>query len=83
MPVLFSLLYLMCHALAITIFADRAMIISFSFLVAAPVIAAGVCFWRARKVGSIARKAAKRSVQEPVRSSSSSTLTRRSSTSAS
>lgn len=51
MPVLFSLLYLMCHALAITIFADRAMIISFSFLVAAPVIAAGVCFWRARKVG--------------------------------
>lgn len=51
MPVLFSLLYLMCHALAIMIFARQAMIISFAFLVAAPVIAAGVCFWRARKVG--------------------------------
>ncbi|BDU22097.1 GGDEF domain-containing protein [Dyella sp. GSA-30] len=51
MPVLFSLLYLMCHALAIMIFARQAMIISFAFLVAAPVIAAGVCFWRAGKVG--------------------------------
>jgi diguanylate cyclase (GGDEF)-like protein len=50
-PVLFSLLYLMCHALAIAIFAREAMIVSFVFLVAAPVIAAGVCFWRAREVG--------------------------------
>jgi diguanylate cyclase (GGDEF)-like protein len=50
-PVLFSLLYLMCHALAITIFAPQAMIISFVFLVAAPAISAGVCFWRAHKVG--------------------------------
>lgn len=51
MPVLFSLLYLMCHALAITIFAHEAMIISFVFLIAAPVTAAGMCFWRASKVG--------------------------------
>ena len=51
MPVLFSLLYLMCHALAITIFVREAMIVSFAFLVVAPVTAAGVCFWRARKVG--------------------------------
>jgi diguanylate cyclase (GGDEF)-like protein len=41
----------MCHALAITIFAREALPISFAFLVAAPVIAAGVCFWRSGKVG--------------------------------
>lgn len=51
MSVLVSLLYLMCHALAITIFAQQAMVISFVFLIAAPVMAAGVCFWRAREVG--------------------------------
>lgn len=51
MPVLFSLLYLIGHALAITIFAHQAMIISFAFLIAAPVAAACVCFWRSRKVG--------------------------------
>jgi diguanylate cyclase (GGDEF)-like protein len=50
-PALFSLLYLLCHALAIVIFVREAMIISFVFLVAAPVIAAGVCFWRAREIG--------------------------------
>jgi len=49
--VLFSLLYLICHGLAITILAAQAMLVSFVFLVAAPVIAAGVCIWRSRSVG--------------------------------
>ncbi|WDS37912.1 GGDEF domain-containing protein [Pseudoxanthomonas sp.] len=42
------LLYLLCHALALALFPDRAELLSFVFLVGAPLLAAGVCLWRCR-----------------------------------
>ncbi|HEY9130968.1 MAG TPA: GGDEF domain-containing protein [Dyella sp.] len=48
MRFLISLLFIVCHALAIWLFPHRAMVVSFSFLVAAPVLAAAICLRRWR-----------------------------------
>ncbi|HEX7814741.1 GGDEF domain-containing protein [Dyella sp.] len=51
MPFLLSLLYVICHGVAILLFADQAMVVSFIFLIVAPVLAAGACLLRSVDAG--------------------------------
>jgi len=50
-PIIFALLYVLCHGLAIVIFHQEAMAVSFAFLLAAPVLAAAMCAVRCQEVG--------------------------------
>lgn len=51
MPIVFALLYVLCHGMAITVFRQSAMAVSFVFLIAAPLLAAGMCVLRCREAG--------------------------------
>ncbi len=49
MPLLLVLLFLVCHGLVLAAGAGTAGTGSFGFLIAAPLLAAGCCLWRARR----------------------------------
>lgn len=49
MPLGLPLIYLLCHALGLALFPARAELLSFVFLIGAPLLAACVCLWRCRR----------------------------------
>jgi diguanylate cyclase (GGDEF)-like protein len=48
-PLGLPLIYLLCHALAVALFPARAGLLSFVFLIGAPLLAACICLWRCRR----------------------------------
>ncbi|SEL53379.1 diguanylate cyclase (GGDEF) domain-containing protein [Pseudoxanthomonas sp. GM95] len=52
MPLALPLLYLLGHMLAIVLAPGRAEVLSFLFLIGAPLLAAGTCLWRCRGNGA-------------------------------
>ncbi|WNL44391.1 GGDEF domain-containing protein [Dyella sp. BiH032] len=48
MPILVAIAFLTCHALALALFPDHAKLLSYLFLIAAPLLAALACAWRSR-----------------------------------
>jgi diguanylate cyclase (GGDEF)-like protein len=50
-PIVFALIYILCHGMAIAAFHHAATAISFAFLIAAPILAAAMCIVRCVEVG--------------------------------
>ena len=49
MPVVMAVLFVLCHGLALTLLPAAATVLSFCFLIAAPLLAGAACLWQGRR----------------------------------